>query len=92
VEGECRGADVLSRVEAEAIGVKVVRYPADWDAEGRRAGVLRNVRMLEENHPDIVIAFSDDIENSKGTRHMCSIAKKAGVPVYVVSRFKDTST
>lgn len=87
VEGETRGADRLSRVEAEMVGVKVVRVPADWDQYGKRAGILRNIEMLETYKPELVIAFSDDIENSKGTRHMATVAKKAGVPVYVVSRF-----
>ena len=89
VEGEARGADTLSRVEAEALGVTVVKCPADWDQHGKRAGVLRNVAMLKLYKPDLVIAFSDDIENSAGTRHMATIARKAGVPVYVVSRFGD---
>lgn len=87
VEGEARGADTLSRVEAEAIGIEVARVPADWDKHGRKAGILRNIEMLETYRPEIVIAFSDDIENSRGTKHMATIAKRAGVPVYVVSRF-----
>lgn len=87
IEGEARGADILSRIEAENIGLEVVRCPADWDTHGRKAGVLRNIQMLREHRPDLVVCFSDDIENSRGTRHMATIAKQAGVPVYVVSRF-----
>lgn len=89
VEGEARGADIRSREEAEQIGVYVVKVPADWDRHGKAAGVIRNIKMLEEYQPDLVIAFSDDVRNSRGTRHMCSIAKKAGVPTYVVGRFHD---
>lgn len=87
VEGEARGADIRSREEAEALGIRVVKVVADWDKHGRSAGAIRNIRMLEEHKPELVIAFSDDINQSRGTKHMASIARKAGVPVYVVGRF-----
>lgn len=35
---------------------------------------------------DLVVAFSDDLASSKGTRDMVTISKDAGVPVYVVGR------
>jgi hypothetical protein len=47
---------------------------------------LRNVQMLEEGHPDLVLAFSDNLEESKGTAMMVKLAKDAGVPVYVIGR------
>lgn len=87
VEGEARGADILSRVEAENLGVKVIGVPADWDSHGRAAGPIRNQQMLEEHRPHIVIAFSDDIRSSKGTRDMCRRAKAAGIPVYVIGHY-----
>jgi hypothetical protein len=36
--------------------------------------------MLTESQPHVIIAF----EGGKGTAHMVSIGKKAGVPVYEV--------
>ena len=60
-------------------------YPADWDKHGKAAGPIRNRQMLKEGRPQVVIAFSDDIENSKGTKDMVTIAKAAGIPTYVVA-------
>lgn len=88
VEGEARGADTIAREMAERHDVEVIKCPADWDKHGRKAGFLRNHQMLEEHQPDFVVAFADDIHSSTGTWHMASIAQQAGVPVYVVSRFK----
>ena len=42
--------------------------------------------MLKEGDPDVVIAFNDDLENSKGTRDMVKIAGAAGKKVYLISR------
>jgi ABC-type sugar transport system substrate-binding protein len=40
--------------------------------------------MIDEHHPDIVLAFHSNIKESKGTRDMCYKAKKAGIPVIVI--------
>lgn len=68
-------------------------YPAKWfDENGsfrRWAGPERNKLMLEDGKPDIVFAFTNDIENSRGTRNMCTIAKEAGIPVYVIGEFNE---
>lgn len=63
-------------------------FPADWNRYGRAAGPIRNRQMLTEGKPDLVVAFHDDIESSKGTKDMVTIAEKAGVYVYVMGRFK----
>jgi argininosuccinate synthase len=39
--------------------------------------------MLDHGHPDVVLAFHNDLENSKGTKHMVKIALESGVPVYL---------
>lgn len=87
IEGEARGADSMAREAAETFGARIKKYPADWDGLGKKAGPIRNSEMLKEE-PDVVWAFHDQIENSKGTRDMCDKAHKAGLPVYVVSRYK----
>jgi UDP-N-acetylmuramoylalanine-D-glutamate ligase len=51
-------------------------YPAKWDLHGKSAGPIRNQQMLDTG-VDLVIAFP----GGKGTAHMVSIAKKAGVKV-----------
>jgi hypothetical protein len=84
IEGECRGADIIARDIAEKLGMKVEKYPADWNSKyGRGSGVVRNKKMLEEGQPNYVIGFHNDVKNSKGTKHMLSISIKAGVPTYL---------
>ena len=85
IEGETRGADTIAREEAEKLGFEVLKFPADWKNEGLAAGPKRNSRMLNEGKPDLVIAFHEDWEHSKGTRHMITIAKRTGRSVIIVN-------
>jgi hypothetical protein len=81
VHGNARGADKLSHEWATARQINDVRvYEADWETHKRSAGHIRNQKMLTESQPHVIIAF----EGGKGTAHMVSIGKKAGVPVYEV--------
>lgn len=82
IEGEARGADTLAKVSAERMGIQVKGYPADWNTHGKSAGVIRNQKMLDDN-PDIglVLAFTDNIETSKGTKDMVTRALKKGIKV-----------
>lgn len=82
IEGGCRGADILSKEAAIECNLTYKEYPADW-TQGKKAGPIRNQRMLDEEHPDMVIAFHSNIDKSKGTKDMVRRAKKAGIPVYI---------
>lgn len=84
IHGDCRGADVIAAHAAESLGWKVIAFPADWNKHGRRAGPIRNVEMLKQQ-PDLVIAFHDNLDASRGTAHMVRIAREAGVRVRVVA-------
>lgn len=81
IHGNANGADVLSeRVRIDLYGedeTKVVRFPADWDRYGKRAGPIRNQQMLDEGKPDLVLAFP----GGSGTLDMVTRARKAGVTV-----------
>jgi hypothetical protein len=77
IHGAARGADSLAGEFAEAMKIPTEVYPADWNKYGKRAGYLRNVQMLEEGKPDLVVAFP----GGKGTAMMINLAKKAGVEV-----------
>lgn len=88
IEGEARGADALARNVANALRVRVEPYPAQWETHGKAAGPIRNQQMLDVGCPQLVYAFHDFILNSRGTKDMCLRAAKAGLPVYVVSRFR----
>lgn len=84
IEGGAKGADQLAGGWAEAradIGVLHKCFPADWDKFGKRAGYIRNVQMLQEGEPDLVIAFWDG--KSKGTGMMIALAEAWGVKVNV---------
>lgn len=84
IEGEARGADTLAREWAQANGVPVKRYPADWTTHHRAAGPIRNRQMLTDGKPDLVVAFpSVPMPQSKGTRNMVEQATKAGVKVII---------
>lgn len=82
IHGMARGADTLGGAYAELHGIPVDAYPALWDTYGRRAGPIRNARMLKEGQPDLVVAFRGS--NSRGTQNMIDQAKKAGVETVVV--------
>jgi len=79
IHGDCRGADRLAGQAAEQLGLTVRAYPAQWDSHGRAAGPIRNQQMIDEEHPDLVIAFHDDLTKSKGTRDMLQRAKRSGI-------------
>lgn len=79
VHGDARGADTLAGQAAEALYIPVQEFPADWDAHGKSAGPIRNIHMFTQSNPDLVIAFHDDLEHSKGTKHMVNIARSHGV-------------
>lgn len=85
IEGDAKGADRMAGTYAKAWGLSLEVYPADWKTYRKAAGVIRNQQMLDEGKPDKVIAFHDDIEHSKGTKDMVSRARKAGIPVQIVT-------
>lgn len=87
ISGMARGADTDAAEWARANHIKLEEYPVQWDKYHRAAGPIRNQQMLDEGKPDVVYAFHDDLENSKGTKDMVKRAVKAGIPVYNIRRF-----
>lgn len=77
IHGAARGADTLARDWAHRNGITAEAYPADWARDGKSAGPLRNLRMLADGKPDLVIAFA----GGKGTAHMRKVARAHGVLV-----------
>jgi hypothetical protein len=74
IHGGARGADSLAGNLATSLKMKVIKFSAEWDKYGKAAGVLRNQQMLDDGHPDLVVYFHKDIENSKGTKDMVTRA------------------
>ncbi len=83
IEGEAKGADIMARRIAERLGYVVVRFPANWVRYGRGAGPRRNQQMLDDGRPDLVLAYP--MPDSVGTQDMIDRARKAGIPVEVVT-------
>ena len=86
IEGEARGADTIAREEAEKLGYTIAEsspgvkgFPANWGKYHKAAGPIRNIQMLKEGKPDLVLGFHHDIANSKGTKHMLKECKTAGI-------------
>lgn len=80
VSGTARGADTLGERYARERGFQLRRFPADWDKDGKKAGMLRNYRMAD--NADALIAFWDG--TSRGTANMINIARKKNLPVRVI--------
>lgn len=87
ISGTERGADVLGEQFAYTYGYDVIRFPADWDNLGKKAGYVRNAEMakfaVEDGNYGVLIAFWDG--KSKDTKHMIDLAKKYGLEVHVVN-------
>lgn len=80
VSGTARGADTLGERYARERGFQLRRFPADWDKDGKKAGMLRNYRMAD--NADALIVFWDG--TSRGTANMINIARKKNLPVRVI--------
>lgn len=81
IHGGARGADQMAGRVADRLGFEVVQFLPEWNGRSgynRRAGLERNLVMLDEN-PDLVIAFWRD--GSTGTGHTVAEARKRGIPV-----------
>jgi hypothetical protein len=85
IEGEARGADTMARIVAIELSLEIVAFPAYWTKYGRGAGPIRNKQMLDEGHPQLILAFHNDILNSKGTLNMIKQAQVAHIPFYIVT-------
>lgn len=83
ITGGARGVDATAGVAARVNGFDLIEFPANWTGRGKAAGPYRNRLMLDMN-PDLVIAFHEDYENSKGTKDCVEEAKRRGIKVEMV--------
>lgn len=84
ITGGAAGADSLADLAASSQGKLHIIYEADWKTYGRKAGPIRNSEMLGER-PNMVLAFHDDIDNSRGTKDMVNKARQKLIPVKIYS-------
>lgn len=85
VHGDCpNGADRQASVwvrdcqRGPLFVVTEEKHPANWQLDGKRAGFIRNARMVNLG-ADVVLAFIKD--GSRGASHTAALAEEAGIPV-----------
>lgn len=74
--------DTLAGEVADVKDLRVIKIMAEWNRLGRRAGPIRNREMLDLQ-PDIVLAFHDNLGESRGTKDCAEEAIRRGIPVAV---------
>ena len=79
ISGGAKGADQLAERYALEHGVAKKLFPAEWDKYGKRAGYLRNQKIVD--YADEIVAFWN--KQSRGTKHTIDIANEAGKPVAI---------
>lgn len=77
IQGGARGADRLAHQWALRNGYTSITVKAEWDKYRKRAGPLRNQKMLDQYNINKVIAFP----GGRGTADMVSRAQAACIPV-----------
>jgi len=80
ISGTARGADRLGEQYAQERGYNLLRFPADWDKYGKKAGYIRNKEMARA--ADACVVFWNG--QSKGSKHMIDIAKKHGLQLRII--------
>lgn len=79
VSGTARGADLLGEEWARRHGIRIKRFPANWNAHGRAAGIIRNREMAE--YADALVTVWDG--SSPGTKNMIAEMRRRGKLVHV---------
>lgn len=86
VQGEAKGADLFAKDAAKALKevgwpITYERHPVsprDWKTHGRKAGYLRNKKMVDLG-ADVCLAFI--LNQSKGATMCRDLAARGGIPV-----------
>lgn len=80
VSGGARGADRLGERYAREHDINYTVFPANWNAHGKAAGMIRNRDMAE--YGTHLVAFWDG--KSRGTKSMIETARAQGLTIRVV--------
>lgn len=79
VHGGAVGADEMAANFARSLGMRVEEHRADWDRYGKRAGYVRNKKMVDAG-AEICLAF---IKNeSRGATMCANLASEAGITTW----------
>jgi len=90
ISGMTKGADSLAVDYANERGMKVLKFPADWGKYGSKAGPIRNQQMIDEGHPNLVVAFPSI--HSRGTYDMIRRAEKHNIKTIVIKEYTDDNS
>lgn len=77
ISGGARGADSLADSWPRINDIESIVVPAEWNKFGKAAGHIRNMKMVDEHHPNLVIAFP----GGKGTTNMIQYSKRNKIKV-----------
>lgn len=69
----------ISRKHSDVVNLTV--YEADWDMYGKKAGPIRNQRMLQHSYPDVVSGFLQRGAGNRGTQNTLRTARSMGLVV-----------
>jgi hypothetical protein len=86
IHGACGGLDWIADKVATDIGMASFRFYPKWATYGKAAGPIRSQRMIDYG-PDVVLAFHDNLCDSKGTAGTIRRARKAGIETKIFTSF-----
>ena len=82
IEGGANGADKLAGSVASSLGIPVLEIKPE--VYGKGAGHIRNQKLLDEK-PNLVVAFHDNIGESKGTANCLTQAEDREIIYILIS-------
>lgn len=77
IHGMATGADTGAMMWAIFKFYEELSFPANWIAYGKAAGYKRNIQMLEEGKPEIILC----LPGGKGTANMVALANASKIPI-----------
>jgi len=80
LSGMARGVDATAAVAAKERGLEVEIFPAEWSKYGTKAGIMRNMEMV--NSAAFVVCFWDG--ESSGTAHTMNYAEQQEKPLLTI--------
>lgn len=85
ISGTATGADKLGETFAEKYGLKLTKFPANWEKHGKSAGFIRNQEMVHyaKDNNGVLFAFWD--ETSPGTKNTIKLSIDNKLDVNVIS-------
>jgi hypothetical protein len=91
IEGGAPGIDTMVKVAAVKVNIHVAEINALWGTRRNGAGPQRN-EIMALLQPIEVIGIHDDIEHSRGTKHMLETADSLGIPTRIAHPPKEAAS